>query len=318
MNVKQTLGIGIKIIKAKVFKRKIPLKVTYHITYRCNLSCPFCNRRTMDAPAEMNTIQVKEMMREFRGMGACFWVFNGGEPLLREDLPELIDYAKDLGLHCSIVTNGVLLAEKLEKVPRFRKLDFVQVSLQGPKEIHEKMCGYGTYDRIIEGLNLLKRLRIRTNILTLISGYNIEYFDGLIKLVAQYRMTIAFQPIIIQQSYNLEQYFPERERYAEAVNSLIRRKRAGAHISSSFEYLKMLRDYQADIPNGMPCYASRLYCNVTPGGYLVPCCAKLAQAKPENLGLKIGFKKAFEQLDDMHKCQDCYYFGPQELNIRLR
>ncbi len=320
MKLKQIIALGTKVAKAKLFRSKIPLKVTFYITYRCNLNCPFCYRKIQEIP-EMSTVQIKEMMKEFKSMGTFFWVFNGGEPLLREDLPELIEYAKDLGFYCSLVTNGVLLAQKLENNPSYRKLDFVQISLEGPQEIHDRMYGQGTYERVIDALNLLKELNIRTNILTLIAQDNIDYFDYLIGLVTQYHMTIAFQPMAIQKEDNLElsqQHFPQEFRFKEAVNKLIKQKKRGAPIISSFEFLRMISDCWPDVPNKIHCYAAHFFCNVTPDGYIVPCCAKLFQTQSENQGLRVGFREAFGQLGDMSKCQDCYYFGPQELNLILR
>ncbi len=320
MKLKQIISLGTKITKAKFFKRKLPIKVTFHITYRCNLKCHFCYRKTIEAP-EMNTVQIKEMMKEFKDMGTSLWVFNGGEPLLREDLPELIDYAKVLGFHSSLITNGVLLAQKLENIPSYRKLDFVQINLEGTEEIHDRMYGEGTYNRVINALSLLKKLNIRTNILTLIAQDNIDYFDYLIDFVTQHHMTITFQPMANQKEDNLrlsQQHFPQKTRFKEVVDKLIKLKKMGAPIISSFEFLKMIRDCWPDIPNKIHCYAAQFYCNVTPDGYLAPCCAKLFQTQAENQGLKVGFGKAFRQLADMSGCQDCYYFGPQELNIALR
>ncbi len=320
MKLKQIIGLGTQITKAKFFKRKLPIKVTFHITYRCNLECSFCYRKTVEVP-EMNTVQIKGMMNEFRDMGTFIWAFNGGEPTLREDLPELIDYAQDLGFYRGLVTNGVLLAHKLENNPSYRKLDFVQISLEGPQEIHDKMYGQGTYNRVIDALNLLKKLNIRTNILTLIARDNIDYLDYLIGLATQYHMTITFQPMAIQKEDNLglsQQHFPGKVRFKEVVDKLIKQKKTGAPILSSIEFLKMIRDSWPDIPNKIHCYAAQFYCSVTPDGYLVPCCAKLFQTQAENQGLKVGFGKAFRQLGDMSKCQDCYYFGPQKLNTSLR
>ena len=79
----------------------------------------------------------------------------------------------------------------------------------------------------------------------------------------------------------------------------------------------MIRDCWPDTTDKIHCYAAQSYCNVTPNGYLVPCCAKLFQTQGENQGLKVGFRKAFRQLGDMSGCQGCYYSGPQELNIIL-
>lgn len=304
---------------ARFLGYRIPIKTVFYITYRCNLECPFCYRRTTQS-SEMDTVQIEAMMREFKEMGTYFWVFNGGEPLLRDDLPELIDYAKKLGFHCSLVTNGVLLAEKISKEPAFKKLDFVQISLEGPEEIHDRMCGEGSFKKIIDALGLLKSLKIKTNILTLITKDNIDYFSYLIELLKQYHMTITFQPLGIHQEDIQEMtraYFPSEIRFREAIEKLILLKKKKAPIIPSFRYLEMIKDCWPDTPNRIHCYAGRLYCSITPDGHIISCCSRLTQAKSKNFGLEIGFKNAFKQLDDILGCQNCYYFGPQELNIIL-
>jgi len=320
MGLKKIFSLAGKVIKVKLFNGRLPVKVTFHITYRCNLGCVYCGRSNLDTP-EMNTGQIKGMMHEFKEMGTSSWIFNGGEPLLRDDLPELIDYAKELDFHCGLVTNGVLLPEKIVKESAFKKLDFVQISLEGPKEIHERMCGAGTHDKIIEALGLLKTFGIRTNILTLLTKDNIECFDYLLELVVKYRMSIAFQPLALEVGQGLnsieEQHFPQRDKFSSAVERLIQEKRKGAPILSSFKYLNMIKDYWPDTAHKIRCYSGRLFCNITPDGYVVPCCAKLSRTEAKNSGLQAGFKKAFKELGGLSGCHDCYYFGPQEANITM-
>jgi len=115
MEFKKIIKLTKDITLAKILKHCIPLKVTHNITYRCNLNCSFCLlKKRLNKPdsPEMDTSQIKRMMREFKQIGTKFWLFSGGEPLLREDLGELISYAKDkMDFHCGISTNGTLLPE---------------------------------------------------------------------------------------------------------------------------------------------------------------------------------------------------------------
>lgn len=319
MKIREIFKLSPRVIMARFLGHKIPIKTVFYITYKCNLKCPFCYRRTKKS-VEMNTFQIKAMMKEFKDMGTYFWVFNGGEPLLRDDLPELIDYAKEIGFHCSLVTNGVLLAEKIRKSAAFKKLDFVQISLEGPEEIHNRMCGEGSFGRIVDALELLKNLKIKTNILTVITKDNIDYFSYLVELVKLNHMTITFQPLGIHREDIREitrTYFPSKIRSREVIEKLILLKKERAPIIPSVRYLRMIRDCWPDTPNRIQCYAGRLYCSITPDGHVTSCCSRLDEAKNKNFGPEIGFKKSFKQLDDTSGCQDCYYFGPQELNIIL-
>lgn len=320
------LGKIIKLTKdimlAKIFNYKIPLRVTHNITYNCNLACPFCLLKMKlnmpDAP-EMDTHQIKKMMNEFREMGTRFWLFSGGEPLLRQNIGELISYAKEkMNFHCSLSTNGTLLAERIKNNPRFKQLDFVQISLEGPKEIHDRLRGAGTYDKIISTLDVLRKLCPKTKIaiLALISQSNLNYLHFLIKLAAQYNINLVFQVIGIHPAAapEIKEFFPPKVIFKKFIEELIKEKR-NRSIISSFEYLKMIKGFWPDIPHRIKCYAGRFYCEITPSGFVAPCCAKLDMNNENCNGLKIGFKKAFFQLNNMSKCRDCYYAGPQESNI---
>ncbi len=303
--------------KIRFLGKKIPLKVSFHITYRCNLSCPFCWRSQAVLP-EMDTAQIKSMMAEFRKMGALFWVFNGGEPLLRQDLGELIDYAKTIGFHTSLVTNGVLLKEKLVNEPPFGRLDYVQLSLEGPEDIHDMLCGNGSYDKAVSSLEILKKKKIKRGILSLIAEQNIDFFDDLIEIADGLGATIMFQPVVLppgEAATDISGYLPGKDRFRGALSKLMRKKREGAPIASSMAYLALLSKHWPHIPHGMSCYAGRYFCNIDPQGNIFPCCSRLNQSEHMMPGLGSGFQKAFFELKDASCCSACYYFGPQEINL---
>lgn len=89
------------------FNIRIPLRVTQEVTSRCNLRCKYCE--VEGTGNELDTPTIKAMMREFKSSGTISWGFTGGEPLLLEDIGELVSYAKKLGFITSLITNGLLL-----------------------------------------------------------------------------------------------------------------------------------------------------------------------------------------------------------------
>ncbi len=323
MKIEKTIKLVKDLLLAKILNRKIPFKITHNLTYRCNLICPFCLLRNStsgpNAP-EMSTLSVKKMMREFKEMGTRFWLFSGGEPLLREDLGELIDYAKNkMGFYCGISTNATLLAEKIEKEPSFKQADLFQISLQGPKQIHDNLCGKGTYDKIISALGILKELRIKTVILALLLKDNLDYLPSLIELANRYNANIVLQVLGSRPAATVgleETFFPDKDKFKKVIEGLAEqiRKNKNHRIVSSLSYLEMVKNYWSNQPHGITCYAGSCYCEITPDGFVAPCCAKLNIVDDNLCGLKVGFKKAFLRLNNMSECRDCYYAGPQELN----
>lgn len=321
MKLKKILNFATKITIAKIFNYKIPLRVKQYITYRCNLSCLFCARRAV-TKTEMTTPQIKKMMEEFKDMGTVFWEFTGGEPLLREDLAELVDYAKDsMGFHLSLATNGTLLPERINKYPALRKFDFIQISFEGRKEINDKLRGKNVFDKVIQALQMLKKYNIKTKISTVITKDNLQDCNYLVNIAERYGTGIAFEPIAIHpQDRQLlaRQYFPDKKTFQEFIDILVKEKQDDAPIESSLEYLRTVRESWPDGANLIKCYAGKFLCDITPDGYVVPCCVRLENARDECCGLKHGFGKAFLNLGDLTHCNlSCFCSGPQEINIVL-
>ena len=117
----------------------------------------------------MTTEQAKRAINEFSDSGTLFWMFTGGEPLLRDDIGELIDQVNNYGMVSGLVTNGTLVKEKLSEI---RKLDYIVLSLDGPKEDNDKLRGRGSFEKIFEGLKIAKKNNIDTIINTVISRAN--------------------------------------------------------------------------------------------------------------------------------------------------
>lgn len=79
--------------------------------------CPFGQRAYKDTSLE----EEKHIIKALYDAGVCLIAFEGGEPLLRDDLPEILEYSKALGISTSIITNGVLLSRKVDSPPRTAK-----------------------------------------------------------------------------------------------------------------------------------------------------------------------------------------------------
>ncbi|MEK7868631.1 MAG: radical SAM protein, partial [Candidatus Omnitrophota bacterium] len=90
--------------------------ISWNITKECNLSCRHCYRDAGEkAKGELTTREAKDLLCEIKKAGFNLVIFSGGEPLLRNDIYELINYANRLGLISSLGTNGLLLSTKAAK-----------------------------------------------------------------------------------------------------------------------------------------------------------------------------------------------------------
>ena len=90
-----------------------PLWLLAELTYRCPLQCPYCSNPLdfAEQGKELSTEQWIKVFREAREMGAAQLGFSGGEPLVRQDLAELIGEARRLGFYTNLITSGIGLTD---------------------------------------------------------------------------------------------------------------------------------------------------------------------------------------------------------------
>ncbi|MFW9830852.1 MAG: radical SAM protein [Candidatus Thorarchaeota archaeon] len=146
-----------------------PYRIDLALTYRCNNACSHCyvppERRGWDASRELSTTKWKQILDQLLEVSIPHVTFTGGEPTLRDDLVELVQYSEEIGIIAGLVSNGRRLTQSLVDNLVSAGLDYVQITLESHlPEIHDQMVGVkGAWNETIAGL---KRF-IATDIYTL-------------------------------------------------------------------------------------------------------------------------------------------------------
>jgi radical SAM protein with 4Fe4S-binding SPASM domain len=145
-----------------------PYRMDLALTYRCNNDCAHCYNISNRQDPELTTEQWKNILTQLWQVGIPHIVFTGGEPTLRQDLPELIAHAESLGQITGLNTNGRRLQDPafVEKLVA-AGLDHVQITLEShDPQVHDQMvlCP-GAWKQTTRGIqNALKsRLFVMTN-----------------------------------------------------------------------------------------------------------------------------------------------------------
>ncbi|OXM66571.1 MULTISPECIES: mycofactocin radical SAM maturase [Amycolatopsis] len=135
-----------------------PICLTWELTYACNLSCVHClsssGRRD---PRELSTAECKAVIDELQRMQVFYVNIGGGEPTVRADFWELVEYAVDHQVGVKFSTNGVKLTP--ERARWLAATDYVdvQISLDGATaEVNDHVRGPGSYDTAIRAMRNLK------------------------------------------------------------------------------------------------------------------------------------------------------------------
>lgn len=122
--------------KGKVFP---PYMVAWDCSRKCNLKCVHCGAVKEIYPQELTTEQIKKLIDELALIKVKFFGATGGEPLLREDLIEVLGYAVKKGIRTGFATNGFFIDKKLARKIKEAGIYSIQVSLDGTENIHNKI-----------------------------------------------------------------------------------------------------------------------------------------------------------------------------------
>ena len=164
------------LFRKSILRRPVPYYFSLEITKRCQARCAHCcaEASPKDKRPELTTEEVKSLILGARAIGSCFMIFNGGEPLLRRDLLELVRFAADNGFQTRLNTNGLLLNRK--RVVALKKAGLRQcaVSLDSADpNTHDRMRGVpGTQEKVLESLRLLRAARLDSVVYTFVSKRN--------------------------------------------------------------------------------------------------------------------------------------------------
>ena len=160
--------------------------VVWNVTRRCNLKCIHCysNSQNVLYSDELTTQEGKRLIDDLVAFGSPVLLLSGGEPLMRQDLPELAQYAVDKGLRVVISTNGTLITKKLAKVFNNIGLSYIGVSLDGLMEVHDRFRGVkGAFDKTLRGIRNARDAGIKVGIRFTVSRKNWQEIPGVFDLI---------------------------------------------------------------------------------------------------------------------------------------
>ncbi|MFZ1992292.1 MAG: radical SAM protein, partial [Alphaproteobacteria bacterium] len=122
--------------------RVVPVVSDLFITTRCNGRCNYCYRDdTIPAADELTTAQWCRVIDELYDLGCRMFNLMGGEPLLREDFPQLLDHIVAKGVLCDVNTNGFLVPKFIESLKHASQ---IFTSLDGDEAAHDANRGAGS------------------------------------------------------------------------------------------------------------------------------------------------------------------------------
>jgi radical SAM protein with 4Fe4S-binding SPASM domain len=146
----------------------LPVLSEVALTWRCNIKCQFCYASCTciaesdeeSSMKELSTKDIKKILDIIRRDAEVPSVsFTGGEPVLRDDLADIVSYAsRSLKMRVNLITNGTLISKKTAKTLKKAGLASAQVSIESPEpDVHDHIVGIkNAFQASVNGLQALK------------------------------------------------------------------------------------------------------------------------------------------------------------------
>lgn len=255
-----------------------PLWLLAELTYRCPLQCPYCSNPLDYASQdqELTTEQWVSVLRQGRAMGAAQLGFSGGEPLVRQDLAQLIAEARQLGYYSNLITSGLGLTEAKVNAFRDAGLDHIQVSFQASDpELNNAVAGSRkAFEQKLAMARAVKAAGYPMVLNFVIHRHNIHQMTDILDLCR--RLEADYVELATCQYYgwafqNREGLMPSRAQLETAEAAVNRYRDQLADAGEAMKLIFVTPDYYEERPKACMNGWGSMFLTVAPDGTALPC-----------------------------------------------
>jgi MoaA/NifB/PqqE/SkfB family radical SAM enzyme len=231
-------------------KKAGPVRMELHPTDLCNLNCIFCWRKKSEKAKkkELSENELLQVVREAAKLGVKEWVISGGgEPLFRKEITlRVLKEIKKHKMWGLLTTNGTLLASKDAEQLVDMGWDQVQFSIDGPdKKINDFLRPSNSFDRIIETVKILRKIRDSKNskkpyigFNTILNRMNFDKISEMIKLAHEVGAELVFFEPIYPWYSEIDLTIPE-----EKTRDLIKAVKKGEKLAKKLGIDTNVKDF---------------------------------------------------------------------------
>ncbi|MFP3347260.1 MAG: radical SAM protein [Sulfolobaceae archaeon] len=251
-----------------------PGYATFKVTSRCNLHCTFCSPAYYSGElGEAPTEVVKKIIDNMKDSSIVVLSFEGGEPTLRPDILELLEYAHDGSFYVMLTTNGYRLNDENFLTKLADRIDFLHYSID---EYHWNVKAFDT-------LCKFRQYGLKVNVQTVVTRFNINKLEEKVRKIHECKYKIVVLPAIDYPTSKVK-LAPDPEELYKVLSDL--KRKYGSTLNNSWGFIKALKGEQ--VSSRVTSYAITVY----PNGDL---------PYPDDINGKVVGNLAKEKLNDILK-----------------
>ncbi len=177
------------------------INVKWDITYKCNLYCEHCiNAAFLGDDGDLNTEQIRDVIKNMKEAGVNSVHLLGGEPLARKDILQIFKLFEDYKLNFGFNTNGLKIGDQylLENIMNNNHIKKIVFSIEGPdSETNDKIRGKKVFEKCVDSLkktiemkDLYKRDDLEIYVNTVISKWNLNKIEEMIDFCDELKVDV--------------------------------------------------------------------------------------------------------------------------------
>ena len=251
----------------------LPLWLNAELTYRCPLHCVFCYNPTGYAQhtEELTTEEWCSVLRQARELGTVQLGLSGGEPLLRDDLEEIVGEAVRLGYYVNLITSGVGLTQPRIELLETAGLHHIQLSFQdSTRELNDFLSSTRTFELKRRVAQLVKQYDYPMVMNIVLHRINIDHVGEILRMAQSLgadHVELANTQYYGWAFQNRQHLLPSREQVARAEQAVAEFRAQNSHMKIYF----VVPDYHATRPKRCVNGWGTTFLNIAPDGVALPC-----------------------------------------------
>lgn len=253
--------------------------VSWNTTNSCNMYCSHCYRDSGNkTEKELDTQEAKKLLEQITKAGFKIMIFSGGEPLMREDIVELVAYASYLGLRPVMGTNGTLIT--LEMAAKLKEAGAMGIGISLDSLIKQKHDDFrrfpGAWEGAVRGMINCREVGLPFQIHTTIMDWNrneienITDFAILTGAVAHH----FFFLVPTGRAISIEAESLRAQAYEETLSTILKKQQQvdiELKPTCAPQFMRIAKQIGLNLRFGRGCLAGISYCIISPSGQVQPC-----------------------------------------------
>jgi radical SAM protein with 4Fe4S-binding SPASM domain len=260
-------------------EKYVPLVVSWNVTLKCNLKCAHCyiNASETKLRDELSTDAAKMLIHQIAEVSRPLLILSGGEPLLRDDIYEIIRYGAERGLRMGMGSNGMLIDDEVTRRLQKAGMETVAISLDSSiPERHDRFRGVkGCWEHAIDAIKSLKKSSIQVQVNCTVTKQNYDEVDDIMSLAEKLGVENfhLFFLVPTGRGTDIEDITPKM--YEDMITSTlakITKYKLNVKPSCAPQFMRIAKEQGVDMSRWVRgCMAGLHYCRIYPSGEVTPC-----------------------------------------------